>query len=206
VGNPVTGIACLAQNLKYDSDSPAIHESAREIVKQTDRIKTIVQSLVNFAHSGSHGHHELGAVSLRECVQEAINLLQLNRDQRQVSYENRVKVSDVVIGNVQRILQVFINLLSNARDASPENGVIRIESQPYSGMIEIRVIDQGSGIPQAIQERIFEPFFTTKDVGEGTGLGLALVYSIVEEHRGQIFAETPASGTGACLVLRLPRF
>jgi len=206
VGNPVTGIACLAQNLKYDSDNPAIHESAREIVKQTDRIKTIVQSLVNFAHSGNHGHHELGAVSLRECVQEAINLLQLNRDQRQVRYENRLKVSDVVIGNVQRILQVFINLLSNARDASPDNGLIRIESLPHGDTIEIRVIDQGSGIPKAIQERIFEPFFTTKDVGEGTGLGLALVYSIVEEHRGQIFVETPTQGVGACLVLRLPRF
>jgi PAS domain S-box-containing protein len=208
VGNPVTGIACLAQNLKYDSDSPAVHESAREIVKQTDRIKTIVQSLVNFAHSGAQGHQqEFGPVSLQECVQEAINLLQLNREQRQVRYQNRVKTSDVINGDAQRILQVFINLLSNARDASPEDGLIRIESQPHGDMVEIRVIDQGGGIPKAMQDQIFDPFFTTKDVGEGTGLGLALVYSIVEEHRGQVFVESPSSTAtaGACFVLRLPR-
>ena len=209
IGNPVTGIACLAQNLKYDSDNPAIHDSAREIVKQTDRIKTIVQSLVNFAHSGVQGQQQqFGPVSVHECAQEAIKLLMLNRDQRSVVFENRCNPNHIVQGDTQRILQIFINLLSNARDASPDHGLIQVDSTELPHHIEICVIDQGSGIPKHIQDQIFEPFFTTKEVGSGTGLGLALVYSIVEEHKGQISVISPyfrARDNGTCFVIRLPR-
>jgi len=103
---------------------------------------------------------------------------------------------------------VVINLLSNARDASSPGGTIRINSEQSEQTVYLIVEDEGSGIPKAIQDRLFEPFFTTKDPGEGTGLGLALVYSIVEEHYGQIDIDSPADPVtqrGTRFRITLPR-
>jgi signal transduction histidine kinase len=71
-------------------------------------------------------------------------------------------------------------------------------------MIQIEIHDQGEGIPEHIQDYVFEPFFTTKQPGEGTGLGLPLVYKIIEEHNGDIEIDS-APGTGTRVVVRLPR-
>ena len=104
---------------------------------------------------------------------------------------------------------VLINLLYNARDASPPGGAIRVRSAARDGAIELTVEDEGSGIPKSIVDRLFEPFFTTKDPGKGTGLGLALVYSIVEEHYGQITIDSPADPErqrGTRIRISLPRY
>src|SRR5690606_37248147 len=113
-----------------------------------------------------------------------------------------------VTGDPQRLGQVLVNLLSNARDASPENGEIRIRSEASEHTLDLIAEDQGSGIPQAVIDRLFEPFFTTKDLGKGTGRGLALVYSIVEEHYGQIIIDSPADPVqqrGTRIRVTLPR-
>ena len=106
-------------------------------------------------------------------------------------------------------MQVFVNLLANARDASPDGGTIRVagKADGYSAIIE--VIDEGSGIPADQLDHIFEPFYTTKAPNKGTGLGLSLVYSIIEEHYGNIQVESPANpetGLGTCVRLRLPAY
>jgi len=111
-------------------------------------------------------------------------------------------------GDPQRLAQVLINLLSNARDASPPGSAIRVRSEASEHTVDLIVEDEGSGIPRAIIDRLFEPFFTTKDPGEGTGLGLALVYSIVEEHYGQITIDSPADlerQLGTRIRITLPR-
>ena len=105
-------------------------------------------------------------------------------------------------------MQVLINLLSNARDASNPGDAIRVWSDAEEHTITLQVEDEGSGIAQELQEQLFEPFFTTKDPGKGTGLGLALVYSIVEEHYGQISVVSPADPErqrGTRFSIKLPR-
>jgi signal transduction histidine kinase len=114
-----------------------------------------------------------------------------------------------VLGDEQRLVQVFVNLLANARDASPEGGTIRVSGKGdgYSAIIE--VVDEGSGIPGDQLDHIFEPFYTTKAPNKGTGLGLSLVYSIIEEHYGNVQVESPANadtGRGTCVRLRLPAY
>lgn len=195
IGNPVTGIACLAQNLNYEIEDKAEADakySVSQILEQTARIKRILQSLVNFSHSGrpSDGVYR-EPVSVAECVDEAIHLLKLNKFAKEVVFDNRTDSEAQVYGDGQRLLQVFINLLSNARDASPEQATVLIESELSVTSVSIRVSDEGEGISKQHQEKIFEPFFTTKEAGEGTGLGLAVVYSIVEEHAGQIDIDSP---------------
>lgn len=193
IGNPVTGIACLAQNLRYEHEEDAeVTEISNQIVEQTQRISRIVQSLMSFAHAGPQQQvHD--PVCLAEVAKEAIALLSLNRERVDVQFFNLCDPEHQIQGDPQRIAQVLINLLSNARDASDPGGAIRVSTRAIEHQIELSVEDEGCGIPKDIAGCLFEPFFTTKDPGQGTGLGLALVYSIVEEHYGQIVIDSPTN-------------
>ncbi len=193
IGNPITGIACLAQNLRYErDDDPEITEISSQIVDQTKRVTRIVQSLMSFSHSGQQDHDSHEPVSLFDVASEAIHLLNLNKLGKTVHFFNLCDTQHWVLGDPQRLAQVLINLLSNARDASPESGQIYIRTTANHSHVELSIEDQGSGISSANLEHLFEPFFTTKDPGEGTGLGLALVYSMIEEHHGEIHVDSPA--------------
>jgi len=196
IGNPVTGIACLAQNLEADSQEDESQETARQILSQTQRITNIVRTLVNFSHSGSvpasteQETHK--PVNLYQCAAEAIHLLTLDKSGAAVIFINRIPADMRVSGNAQRLAQVFINLFSNARDASQEGGHIWAEAELKDNMVSLTITDEGSGIPAEYLSNIYEPFFTTKEAGAGTGLGMAVVYSIVEEHYGTITVRSPA--------------
>ncbi|WP_286788074.1 MULTISPECIES: sensor histidine kinase [unclassified Pseudomonas] len=208
IGNPVTGIACLAQILQEEREADAeIQEISGQIVEQTRRITRIVQSLMSFAHAGGR-QHDPEPVRLLDTAQEAISLLSLNRRSVDVEFQNLCDPEHWVKGDPQRLAQVLINLLSNARDASPPTGTIKVRSEARGQTVTLIVEDEGSGIPKAIISRLFEPFFTTKDPGKGTGLGLALVYSIVEEHYGDIMIDSPidlVQGRGTRIRVNLPR-
>lgn len=209
IGNPVTGIACLAQNLKYESTEKDMLEAVNDILVQTERVSRIVHSLVNFSHSGSTQHTpvDLLQVNVSQCCDEAIHLLGLNKDARSVAYGNQCDPRHFVLADEQRLLQVFINLLSNARDASPTDGMVRIESVQLDDRVSITISDEGSGISEQYREQVFDPFFTTKEPGEGTGLGLPLVYNIVTELNGKISigdAEATSHRSGARITVELP--
>lgn len=210
IGNPVTGISSLAQNLKLETDNPDILDTASQIQQQTRRISAILQSLMNFARTGNHAQaNRYEPVSIRDCVNESINLLSLSDKGLGIHYINDCPETLQILGDEQRLLQVFINLLANARDASPEGGSIRVAGKDdgYSAIID--VVDQGSGIPADQLDHVFEPFYTTKATNKGTGLGLSLVYSIIEEHYGNIQVKSPANpatGLGTCVRLKLPAY
>ncbi|MDN6318841.1 MAG: ATP-binding protein [Marinobacter sp.] len=210
IGNPVTGISSLAQNLRLETDNPEVLETADQIQQQTRRISTILQSLMNFARTGNHSQATLyEPVSIRRCVGESINLLSLSDQGLGIHYINDCPETLLILGDEQRLVQVFVNLLANARDASPEGGYVRVAGKEdgYSAIIEI--VDQGSGIPVDQLDHVFEPFYTTKATSKGTGLGLSLVYSIIEEHYGNIQVESPAdpaTGLGTCMRLKLPAY
>lgn len=208
VGNPITGISSLAQNLKLETQDASILETADQIQQQTRRISRILQSLMNFASTGNHAQaNQYEPVTIRRCVEESINLLSLSDKGRQLHYQSDYAEDLIILGDEQRLVQVFVNLLANARDASPDGGLIRISGkrEAYSAIIEI--IDEGTGISADQLDHIFEPFYTTKGPNRGTGLGLSLVYSIIEEHYGHIQVESPgthADDTGTCVRLKLP--
>ena len=117
----------------------------------------------------------------------------LNKEKKDVQFSNFCNPQHQVLGNSQRLTQVLINLLDNARDASIENGIITISSFEHEHTIELWIEDEGEGITEDIRDRVFEPFFTTKEPGVGTGLGLSLVYSIIEDHHGKITIKSPVN-------------
>lgn len=207
IGNPVTGISSLAQNLRYDTDDPEVLETARQIQQLTDRISRIVSSLVGFAHGGRHVKDTtLASVSIAAIADEALHLIRLARSGEDVRYRNLCPPALKVLGDTQRLQQVMINLLSNARDASEPGGKVDIDAEPDGDTVKVTVTDEGHGLDDRVREHLFEPFTTTKPPGEGTGLGLPLVYSIVAEHHGRIEIESPPPGAerGTRICLWLP--
>jgi PAS domain S-box-containing protein len=208
IGNPVTGIACLAQNLEYETDPDEIRFAAQDILKQTERISRIVDSLVNFSHAGSSsGEVSLVPSNLADCVDEAIHLLTLDRQAKPAHFDNQCNRELVVLADSQRLLQAFVNVLGNARDACDDYGNVRITAHSRDGQVYVDVEDEGCGIPPELQAHVFEPFFTTKDPGAGTGLGLALVFSIMDDMGGGVSLQSPLGsgpnpGTRVTLQLR----
>lgn len=219
IGNPITGIDCLAQELRTLSVDPDVYQSAEQILEQTQRVSRIVQMLVSYAHQGHYyqendpendqKNHQKQPVTVYACVNEAIGLLKLNKKHASMVFANECAGHHRVCGNSQKLQQVFINLLTNAADASAGQGAVTIRSQADGADICIRIEDNGHGIPRAIQEKLFDPFFTTKEVGKGTGLGLALVWNIIEEHGGSIQVVSPChqpSQRGTCFIMTLPGY
>ncbi|MCW8885836.1 MAG: PAS domain-containing protein, partial [Motiliproteus sp.] len=109
IGNPITGIACLAQNLRYETEDNLVLETGEQILEQTDRIDRIVKSLMNFAHSGHHSKlQEHSLFSLNDCINDAISLVRLDERGKQLHFINLVSSDCIVQGDSQRLLQVFV--------------------------------------------------------------------------------------------------
>ncbi|MDH3355113.1 MAG: ATP-binding protein, partial [Chromatiales bacterium] len=205
IGNPVTGIACLAQEMLAEPEDKTIQQNGVEqILTQTERISNIVHSLVSFSHVGASMDHPMEPVLIREMVDESISLVSLSHAAKGQHYENCCPDGIEVLGDHQKLQQVFVNLLTNASDASPPSETITIDCSLDGENAQISVTDQGTGIEEKLQSKIFEPFVTTKQAGEGTGLGLSLAYNIVQEHGGTIALESEKNrGTRVDVCIKL---
>jgi signal transduction histidine kinase len=108
-----------------------------------------------------------------------------------------------VYGNVGKLHQVFINILSNSIQAIDKNGSISISTYKQKKTIVIEIVDSGSGISKENLSKITDPFFTTKDPGKGTGLGLSIAYSIIQDHKGTIEFQSEIN-SGTTVIISLP--
>ncbi|MEX0584317.1 MAG: HAMP domain-containing sensor histidine kinase, partial [Natronospirillum sp.] len=210
IGNPITGIDSLAQELKYLSQEDSVQDVALQIREQARRVTNIVQSLVSYAHAGnSRRQDDQSPHPLYAIVQDAMNLLLLSKGAKPVVLVNEVASDIQVVCDPQRLGQVFINLLTNARDASVAGDQILVSAHVDSHRVYVELLDHGTGIPDDVKDKILEPFFTTKEVGKGTGLGMSLASNIIEEHYGSLDIESPASqldGRGTRVIITLPRY
>ncbi|MEW8322173.1 MAG: ATP-binding protein [Candidatus Thiodiazotropha taylori] len=203
IGNPVTGIASLAQNLRHEDDPELIKESINEILNQTQRITDIVKTLMNFSRSGGLGADTQSFI-VHDVVEEAIRLVKLTHDGRQIRFINNCDSAWSIEGDRQAISQVLVNLLTNACHASTPGSSVEIKADEIGDLIRLQIVDQGEGISEENLGYLFEPFFTTKAPGEGTGLGLAIAYKIVSDHKGAITIDSD-QGEGTRVIMDLPR-
>ncbi|MGE0080127.1 MAG: sensor histidine kinase [Thiohalomonadaceae bacterium] len=208
LNNPLSNISTTCQILLEEFDElndGARREMLEQIDAQTERTRRIVQTLLEFARECPFRREP---VALDALVQESLRLVR-----GQLPGGIRVQL-DIEPGlhihaDKQRLQQVLINLIKNAQQAMGGSGEICIEgrmaSQPVAGApaVELIVSDTGAGIPPDILPRIFDPFFTTKAVGQGFGLGLAIVHEIITEHGGSI-SVTSSPGTGTRFHIHLP--
>ncbi|MFK7996687.1 MAG: ATP-binding protein [Granulosicoccus sp.] len=216
VGNPLTGIASIAQNMQYEVQDAGrqpdaqkkldevVKEQTSDILQQVSRINTIVRSLLTFSHADSFDDNPHGKVHLTDTVNEALRLVKLSPSTHNLEFHCSVPEQAFVKGDANLLMQVFVNLINNACDASPEGGKVKILGHVNENReIQIETTDEGPGIDEHHRDHVFEPFFTTKPVGKGTGLGLSLAYSIVNNHGGKLRVGDSKAGTHMIVTLPL---
>jgi PAS domain S-box-containing protein len=204
VNTPLTGVSSYTQMLLgMIPETDPKHALLKKVQKQTERASNIASNLLNFSRSGGSGDfHEIG---INKLLDDTLQLLEPQMRKSQIEVvKNYAADLPEICGNAGKLQQVFTNLILNSRDAMLEGGLLTLETKRENeGQIVIVVSDTGTGIPPEEIKKIYDPFFTTKGVGSGTGLGLAVSYGIVQEHRGTIEAQSEV-GVGTSFRLTFP--
>jgi signal transduction histidine kinase len=209
VKNPMVGIVGFAQLGQESSDLAEVHEYFTLIEADAFRANKILQNLLEFSRLPEAEREQLG-------INEVVNgALQLCRHQLMMAgVKMVVQLGDelpTIRANSNQLRQVLLNLILNASQAMEESATKTLQvltsqaTENGADTVEIRIADTGPGIADEVKSQLFKPFFTTKRRGQGTGLGLSVSRSIIEEHRGSIRVES-ATGQGATFIIRLPVF
>jgi PAS domain S-box-containing protein len=201
INNPLNSIINFAQILidEIEEDGPLTDELLFRIINEGDRVSNIVRSLLSFARESER---DKTLVMINKVIQETFALTDIQILKDSISLEVNVPESlPPIYANSQQLMQVFINIINNARyalnqkypGASPEKKLI-ITAEPKQvdndSVIDISFHDTGVGIPAQIIDKVINPFFTTKPAGEGTGLGLAISHGIVTDHDGRLIIKS----------------
>jgi signal transduction histidine kinase len=204
INNPIHNIRSLLESTvrKIDADSPA-RELVAVALEEVQRLAKLTRQMLDF-YRGSVVEIERVPVDIRTLLTDLV------RSNEQTLAASNVRIVlelppavPPILGSVDKLKQVFLNLILNARDAMPEGGAIRIDVLVSGGFIITRVADTGAGIQPEHLDRIFDAFFTTKREVSGVGLGLAVSYGIVRQHGGTIHVES-VPGRGAVFTVRVP--
>ncbi len=184
---------------------------AEEIDSHVDRASKIINHLREFGRKSEVGKER---VQINDALMRALEIFSQQLKLREIEVEKDLDDTlPTILGDANRLEQVFINLLINARDAIEEKcervGSRNIEKKIYlktraiDAKVRVMVRDTGVGIPRSVLDKVFEPFFTTKRVGKGTGLGLSISYGIVQDYEGTIHVETEENG-GSSFIVEFP--
>jgi len=198
----------LAEEMEKDDDVSAasvlseMPEVLSESIEGLDRIARIVESMLRFSRVPDE---RSAPVDITRVIGEALRLATLERNQDVRVYCSTPSDLPTVMGSAPRLVQVFLNLFLNARQALHGQSDARIDAvaRPEGDHVVVHVRDNGPGVPVDLQQRIFDPFFTTRPPDQGTGLGLSIAFDIIREHDGTLELESPAEG-GCCFTIRLP--
>ena len=196
VNTPLTGVSSYTQMLlgMLNENDPK-HALLQKVRTQAERATNIVNNLLNFSRTGSVT--EFAETDVARVLDDTLQLLepQLRRSQIEIVRQYDQNAPEAY-ANAGKLQQVFTNLILNARDAIPDGGRIIVSTGTEDGSLVAEISDTGIGIAPENVAKIYDPFYTTKGVGQGTGLGLAVSYGIVQEHAGRISVEsTPGQGT-----------
>jgi signal transduction histidine kinase len=203
LNEPLAGILGLAQLSAKAPDLPEpVARDLEKIVKTTLHAREIIRNLLLFARRVPPART---GVRLNELLEESLALTEARRDDHGIEVV-RLLEKDLpdVTADPSQIRQVLVNLLVNALQAMPGGGRLEVETRSEDGCVVVTITDTGVGMSEDVRKKLFSPFFTTKDVGEGTGLGLAVVSGIVNSHGGTIHVESQI-GRGSRFEVSLPR-
>jgi hypothetical protein len=172
------------------------------IREQVERISRIIQALLNMARPRETIREP---VEIEALLDTTLSFVTVKLNRRDVTLERDYAPVPSVLGDAEKLQQLFLNLCLNAADAmESEGGTLRVALGPdEDGGVQIDFADTGSGISEDRIDRIFEPFFTTKPAGQGNGLGLVVAQGIVRDHGGRIDVES-RSGEGTTFHIHLP--
>ena len=222
IGELVTATSALNKTLSDESATDeAVHSQLQKISELTSELEETetMKETEGLLNDGIHGMDQISEIitslkNFSRMDRAKVSALDVNEGlESTLKIANNIvkhktvlkKYGDVrpVMGSPSSINQVFLNLITNAAQATGENGEIKLTTTQLEDTIKIEVSDNGEGISADVVSKIFDPFFTTKDIGKGTGLGLSIVQRIITEHSGTIAVES-VEGVGTCFTIILP--
>jgi signal transduction histidine kinase len=207
IGNPITAIMGMQELMLAGDATP--EESAdyvKRMRKETDRVHGILRDLLDFARPETEGMNVgTGPASVTDVMNDVVALLKPQKRLRDVAVD--VDGGDALVAIApERLTQILLNLALNAGDAmeKTKDKTLRMRARVTGNTVRIEIEDTGPGVPESVREKLFLPFVTTKDVGQGTGLGLAVCRGIVEAAKGRIDLDVEYT-EGARFVVVLPK-
>ncbi|RMH06492.1 MAG: GHKL domain-containing protein, partial [Nitrospirae bacterium] len=202
INNPLYVILGFAETLLEETELEKIRDAAQEIILAAKRIHTICRDLTQYARSASP--YSTTLVELNSKLDEALKIARYATMLQDLAVVKQYHPNPVICAKPEEILQVFVNLLTNAIQAMDGRGTLTLSTESRDGFVAVSIQDTGCGIPEDDLEKIFEPFFTTKPPGMGTGLGLHSVKSIVTKYHGHISVNSEV-GKGTTFRIEFPR-
>lgn len=204
LNNPLGGVVLFTKLVLEDYELPTgVREDLGRVLNDAERCRDTVKELLEFTRQT---RHLMQPHDVNQAISRTLFLLKSQSLFQDIAIETEFAPDlPAVCSDIQQMNHMFMNIILNAAQAMSGRGrlTIRTSCVPESGHARIEIADTGPGIPADVLPHIFEPFFTTKDEGQGTGLGLSLVYGIVENHGGRIKAFSEP-GQGAAFVIELP--
>ena len=206
LNQPLQAIMGFSQELQYTENFSANgKEFIEDIVNASKKMAEIIRSLRSFAREAGE---ELSATSVGHAMKDAIKLMNHHFMQKGIQVEFKIDEElPFITANPIQLEQVFINLLSNARDAieqtGKKDGKISVMVSKTKDSVHVKVQDNGCGMDEVTQRKVFDPFFTTKEVGKGTGLGMSISYGILKKIHAEIEVKSKA-GEGTEFEVTLP--
>ena len=213
VGNPLTSISSLVQVIQRTTQDPFVNEKLDLVKSQITRISRIIRDLVDFSRPSNL---EIQLTNINRIVREAVEIVRVGKKAKSISFEVNLDENIPPLPLVpDKLEQVFINILINAVDAMQSDDAIILPDQQAprkriavstsidTENVNIILEDNGSGISDDDMPKVFEPFFTTKKVGQGTGLGLWVTYTIIRSFQGNISVKS-RKGHGTAFTITFP--
>jgi len=199
INNPLGGLLNCVKTMHEEPENLELHKRYVPLLdKGLKRIEHIMRQLLNF---GRKAPLTFSKVNVDEIIRECFELLEYRL--KDIILNLDLALTENYCIDVEALRQIIVNTALNAIQAMPEGGSLKVSTRRTYTRIVITVQDTGTGIEPEIMNRIFDPFFTTKEVGEGTGLGLAVTYSLVQQMGGTIEVESEL-GNGSTFNISLP--
>jgi len=203
INNPLTGILTFSSLLLEDLEKSEYKDDIATIVDETKRCRDIVRGLLDFARE-TKSEKEL--LNINKIISETMTILRKHVNFQNITIKMNLDAAMPDSGmDKNQMRSVINNLAINAADAMPDDGVLSIISKFIDNEIIIEISDNGIGIDEETLNKIFDPFFTTKETGRGTGLGLAVIYGIVDRHRGKIEVASTIN-VGTTFTVKMPLY
>jgi signal transduction histidine kinase len=203
INNPLSGIIGMAEIALEEEDPSKNRDYLKDIMNCAQRIAEIVKGLKSYSRAAKK--EDQSPLDLNGVLEESLKMVRLAIKPASVEVIKKFQPIEKIQANIGEIQQVFTNLITNAFQAMDgEGGKLILSTRPLKDAVEVKVTDSGNGIPQKYINQIFDPFFTTKKPGEGTGLGLNIVYRIVTKYEGTIDVESKEQ-VGTTFTIKFPK-
>ncbi len=201
INNPLYIILAMAEAIQDEKDLHTIHQHATSIRDAAHRIQTISQNITQYARA-SHSKESF-PVPVQETLEEALKIAKFATKFHEIAVIHNYHDHVTINAKPEELLQVFVNLMTNAIHAMEKQGLLTLTTEKQNGVVRITITDTGKGIAAEHLPKIFDPFFTTKAPGKGTGLGLYNVRTIVRKYQGELSVDSQV-GKGTTFSLVFP--